>query len=371
MKFANKLRATFSVAGTAIVALALAPAAHAVGTTAGDSIDNVATVGYDVGGISQTPIESSPSGNSTPGANNGAATTFVVDNRVDLDVIELSNGTTQVNPGEANVVTTFQVTNLGNAPQGYALSAVNLTASDPDVFTNADSTDVNNIRVFEDTDGSGDFTPGDQPFIDSLAADASVTVFVVADVPIGATNGDFANVRLTATTAEPGTSGATIQAASTGGDTAGVDVVFGDTGNDGLASADDGYEVSSAALTVTKAEALISDPINGTTDPLHIPGAVVEYTITVVNNGSADATNVSVTDILDTTTLTLLLAQYNGGAADITYTVAGGAAAFCTADASDADADNCGVSGATLEADVAATLTSGDSLVVSFQVTIN
>ncbi|MEO0573884.1 MAG: hypothetical protein AAF004_00385, partial [Pseudomonadota bacterium] len=123
--------------------------------------------------------------------------------------------------------------------------------------------------------------------------------------------------------------------------------------------------------SLSKAEALVSDPINGTTDPLHIPGAVVEYTITVVNNGSADATSVSVTDIIDTANLTLLLAQYNGGAADITYTIAGGAAAFCTADAADADADNCGLSGSTLEADVAATLTAGDSLVVSFQVTIN
>ncbi|MEO0575797.1 MAG: hypothetical protein AAF004_10060, partial [Pseudomonadota bacterium] len=256
MKFANKLRATFSVAGTAIVALAMAPAAHAVGTAAGDAIDNVATVGYDVGGISQTPIESSPTGNSTPGANNGAATSFVVDNRVDLAVVEVGGATTPVNPGEANVVTTFQITNTGNAAQGYALSAVNLTATDPDVFGNTDSTDVNNIRVFEDTDGSGDFSAGDQPFVDTLAADASVTVFVVADVPIGATNGDFANVRLTATTAVAGTSGGTVQAASTGGDTTGVDVVFGDAGNDGLESADDGYEVSSAALTVTKAEAL-------------------------------------------------------------------------------------------------------------------
>lgn len=280
MKFANKLLTGLGLVSVSVVGLVLAPAAHAVGTEAGQSIDNVATVGYDVGGIAQTPIESSPTGNSTPGANNGAATSFVVDNRVDLTLVEVGGATTPVNPGEANVVTTFQLTNTGNAAQDYALSAVNLTATDPDVFGNTDTTDVNNLRVFADTDGSGTFTPGDQPFADSIAADAQVLVFVVADVPIGATNGDFANVSVTATTAVAGSAGATIVTETTGGDTAGVDVVFGDAGNDGLESAADGYEVSSAALSVAKSEALIRDPINGTTDPLHIPGAVIEYTIT-------------------------------------------------------------------------------------------
>ena len=230
--------------------------------------------------------------------------------------------------------------------------------------------------MFADTDGSGDFTPGDQPFVDSLSAAAgsnAILLFVVGDVPIGATNGEFANVSVTAATAVAGSGGATLVTETVGGDTAGVDIVFGDAGNDGLETAEDGYAVVSAALTVTKAEAVLSDPINGTTDPLHIPGATIEYTITIVNTGSIDATNVGITDGISTD-LSVLLAQYNGGSDDIEYT-ANSVTAYCTADASDGDNDNCGLVGSTLEADVGVTLGTNvgvdDTLVVRFQVTIN
>ncbi|MEM9171266.1 MAG: hypothetical protein AAGA84_01040 [Pseudomonadota bacterium] len=372
MNFAKPLHAVTLTAAGVLFAMVASPQAFAVGTGAGQTIDNIATVDYQVGGIDQTPIESSPTGNSTPGASNGTATSFVVDNRVDLTLEEVGGLTTEVNPGQSDVVTTFRLTNTGNETQDYALTPANLAAG-TSVFGNADNLDVNNLRAFADTDGSGDFSAGDQPFVDSLAADANILVFVVADVPIGATNADFANVSLTATTAVAGTSGATIVTETAGGNTAGVDVVFGDAGNDGAETAEDGYEVSSAALSVTKTESLISDPINGTTDPLHIPGALVEYTITIVNTGGADATNVGVTDVI-AATLTLATGEYNGGVSDISYTV-GGTTSFCTADAGDADSDNCGLAGATLEADVAASLGTNagvdDTLVVNFRVTIN
>ncbi len=373
MKIADRITATLRVAGVAVAAFALAPQAFADGTLAGTSIDNVATVDFEVGGIAQTPIESSPTGNSTPGVGNGIATSFVVDNRVDLTLTEESGAQTPVSPGQTDAVAIFRLTNTGNETQDFALTPANLAAGTTVFGGDADTIEASNLRAFADTDGSGDFSGGDQPFVDSLAPDADVLVFVVADVPIGASNGDYANVSITATTAVAGSSGATIVTATTGGDTTGVDVVFGDAGNDGFETAEDGYFVSSAALTVTKAEAILSDPFNGTTDPLHIPGAVIEYTITVVNTGGADATNVGISDVLDTAALDLLLAQYAGGTADIEYEV-GGATLSCTADAGDADGDNCGLSGSTLEADIAATLGTNagvdDTLVVRFQVTI-
>ncbi len=371
MRFANKPLAVLGAASFMVFAALATQPALAAGTDAGTTISNVATIDFEVGGIAQTPIESSPTGNSVPGAGGGTATTFLVDNRVDLTLVEVGGAPTQVNPGQADVVTTFELTNTGNETQDYALTALNLTTGS--VHGNADNSDVNNLRAYADTDGSGTFTPADQLFVDSLAADASILLFVVADVPIGASNLDFANVSMTATTAVAGTSGATLVSATVGGNTAGVDVVFGDAGNDGAETAEDGYAVVSAALTVTKAEALISDPINGTTDPLYIPGAVVEYTITVLNTGSVDATNVGITDGISAD-LAVLLAQYNGGADDIEYTV-NSVTAFCTADAGDSDGDNCGLVGSTLEADVGATLGTNtgvdDSLVVRFQVTIN
>src|SRR5690606_13754423 len=97
-------------------------AAYAQLTPAGSSIENRATVNYSVGGVAQTPIESSPTGNTTPGVNAGENTTFVVDNLVNLTVNELSGNATQTSPGATNAVLAFTVTNTGNAPQGYQLS---------------------------------------------------------------------------------------------------------------------------------------------------------------------------------------------------------------------------------------------------------
>lgn len=54
----------------------------------------------------------------------------------------------------------------------------------------------------------------------------------------------------------------------------------------------------SATLSVTKTSSVISDPANGTTNPKAIPGALIEYLITVSNTGSVapDAGTVIVTD---------------------------------------------------------------------------
>jgi hypothetical protein len=45
--------------------------------------------------------------------------------------------------------------------------------------------------------------------------------------------------------------------------------------------------IATANLVVTKTSTLISDPVNGTTDPKLIPGAIVEYAISVTNAGTA------------------------------------------------------------------------------------
>jgi large repetitive protein len=51
-------------------------------------------------------------------------------------------------------------------------------------------------------------------------------------------------------------------------------------------------------VTVAKTSLLISDPVNGTTNPKMIPGAIVEYSITVSNAGSApiDANTIVIRD---------------------------------------------------------------------------
>ena len=138
--------------------VAALPQAHALGTAANTSIQNRATISYSVGGNAQTPIESSPTGNSTPGTNAGTSTTFVVDNKVDLTVTESGGAATVVNPGQANAVATYIVTNTGNSPQAYQLSVANVAAG-ANLFGNADNSDVSNLRVFVDANGNNVYDP--------------------------------------------------------------------------------------------------------------------------------------------------------------------------------------------------------------------
>jgi hypothetical protein len=56
--------------------LAATNSAFAAGTAAGTDINNRATVNYQVGSVAQTPVESSPLGNSTPGTGNGSNTSL-------------------------------------------------------------------------------------------------------------------------------------------------------------------------------------------------------------------------------------------------------------------------------------------------------
>lgn len=55
-----------------------------------------------------------------------------------------------------------------------------------------------------------------------------------------------------------------------------------------------------ASLTTAKSSVVVSDPVNGTTNPKLIPGALVKYTITVTNTGPGpvDASTIVITDPL-------------------------------------------------------------------------
>ena len=62
--------------------------------------------------------------------------------------------------------------------------------------------------------------------------------------------------------------------------------------------ADMPFSVAGATLTVSKTSSVVSDPVNGATNPKAIPGAVMRYCILVTNSGPAAAATVSITDTL-------------------------------------------------------------------------
>jgi uncharacterized repeat protein (TIGR01451 family) len=261
------------------------------------------------------------------------------------------------------VITTFRVSNTGNSTQGYQLAVANETGTT--VFTQVDNQDVTNLRVFVD-DGDGVYDAGDTlTNIDSLATDAdgeSVLVFVLANIPVAASNAQYANVRLTARAAVAGTNGGTLATESGGADNpAAVDIVFADAARDATESAADQYAIVSAALTVTKTVAVVSDPFNLTgPDRKAIPGAVVEYTITVTNGSTTTAaTGVELSDQIPTNTTYLPNSLTLNSAA-------------LTDSGADADAgryENAPTPRVVVTAGAVAA--SGGTAVVTFQVTIN
>lgn len=339
----------------ALATLLAATPAWAEGTAAGTSISNTATVDFQVGGVSQTAVSGSNS--------------FTVDRKVNLTVAEVGSTTTSVSPGQASAVTTFLVTNTSNAPLDFNLAVTQLSGGTAQ-HGGTDNFDVTNVRMYIDTNDNGTYDSGtDQQitYLDQVAADASQRVFVVVDIPLGRATGDVAGVRLTATAREAtaaGSLGAAITE-TTGGNTSGVDTVFADTnanGNtarDGAHFGEDDYTILAAALSVTKTSRIISDPIHGTTDPLFIPGAVVEYCIAVTNGaGGATATNINVTDTLPAQTT---YQSSFGILVDGTVT-----SGTCNTDGNSGGSHNAGVVSATLS-DIAA----GTTRTVLFRVTIN
>src|SRR6188768_691681 len=95
----------------AVVALGLIGVAPSVFANGGDTnyntdIQNTASVNYSVSGVPQTVIQSSPTGNSTPGAGAsfGAPTTFKVDKRIMFVAEETDGAETVTSPGLTQVV---------------------------------------------------------------------------------------------------------------------------------------------------------------------------------------------------------------------------------------------------------------------------
>ncbi|WP_432200844.1 hypothetical protein ACRAQ7_00825 [Erythrobacter sp. W53] len=270
-----------TVSAVALVGFTSAPAI-AAGTTAGDTITNNVSVSYDVGGVTQTPET--------------ASDTFTVDRIINLTVQEVGGAATSVAPNETNAVTVFEVTNTSNDEVDFALS---LTQSGADDF------DITNVRFFLDdggTPGAFDGTNTLVTSLDDVAEDATVTVLVVGDIPLGVTDGQTADVTLVADATDDGGTPLTNTA---GANTAGIDTVLADDDNADIAGDDssdgddadtDTYVVSAAAVTVAKSSTVIADPVNGTTNPKAVPGAIVEYCIVVSNASGATATGIVIND---------------------------------------------------------------------------
>jgi uncharacterized repeat protein (TIGR01451 family) len=272
--------------------------AHAVGTLAGTTIGNKASLSYSVGAIAQTPIASSPTGSTNA---TGTTTTFVVDNKVNLLVTTTDSSPVSGVAGQTLVTATFVVSNTGNNTQDFSLSSGSLASATTILMSAVSYTDS-----FDTTACATSVGGVSQNYIGSLAPDASQTVKVVCSIPLAQLNGDVSIVSLTATARAAGSNGLTALVQTAGAnDPNVVDIVFADGfGTDDLAnqanySARSAYRVATAALTVTKTVAAVCDPFNGAVNPKNIPGSYAAYTLTITNNGGASATLTQISDTLN------------------------------------------------------------------------
>ena len=297
--------------------LTLVSATSASAVDMGTPVTNQAVVNYDVATVAQTPIESSPTGNSTPGA--GVDTQFFVDNIVIVTVTNTGNANVTIGSATEEVLT-FRIDNGGNADQRYILSAINGTNGADDIF------DMSNVKVYVDAAGftAGAYDPGDDTEwalasdgegdgtgAGVVAAGGSMFAYIVADTtatnPGSPADGTTAIYWLNAQTADDAQTTALVE--DTDGDDQTdpyveearfADVAGAiDAAEDGEHSAVGTYTVASAALTVQKTVTTIWDPYDLAVFPIAIPGALVQYEIVVTNNSATPAELTTIVDVLN------------------------------------------------------------------------
>ncbi len=378
----NRTMLRLAVWAAALTLLGGGRSAWAVGTAADTDIGNRATVTFDVLGTTQT-VESSEAGNATTGVGAGSDTVFKVDQMVDLMLVEESSGATMVLDGQPLQALGFTLVNTGNAVQDFALSTVEDLGDD---FDGTVPPGPNGEYYIDDGDGVFDAAVDTLvTFIDELPADPgdnsqAILVWVVRDMPAGQSAGALSNVILTATALAGGATGTPGGALS---DDTGpwqqntLQIVFadgaGDTdaANNGDFSDTDTFMVETASMTVQKQSRVVSDPTGDVfPDALAIPGAIVEYTITLTNGGTAQATNVTVSDDLTTEITTNGTVAFNtdsyGAGQGIQLDVNGAGAAPLTNGPGDDEGEFVG-NVVTVDS---ITLNPGENAVINFQVVI-
>ena len=373
MKTASKRPGLFARLGFGVSVILLGQYALAVGADPGTAVDNTATISYSVNSQPQTDVDSTTA-------------SFVVDRRVDFTVTRMGTALTPTNLGDTDGFLDFYVTNLSNGDLDFNLLFSQLVPADGPIYgagTEDTGVDMNNVRIRVSAAPDPAGAPGtgadplltDPSYIDNLPEDRSIRVRIYADTPGALAAAAIAGLSLDVSAADPtgsaGAPGANLTE-SASWNAATVDNVFADNGNgalDNFETANDGFDIQAAQLTITKSAAVISDPINGATDPRAIPGAIIEYTITIDNSGgTAAATDISIADELDTDVVFQNGANnpYNGGSSNIVFDAGTASESFCDADdAGDTNGDGCSIGGAPLALTIAGRDSTGPLVPIS------
>lgn len=380
-------------AATILLAGLSGSTAFAAGTVAGTQVSNTATVEFTVGGVPQVAVPSAP-------------VVFTVDRKVDMLVAEDGSSFTTSRPGQNDQVLSFLVTNEGNQVQDFLLTATDgngntVTFGAITETDDFDATAPTPPGIWIDSDGSGDFDSAldtEVAYLDDLAADGVVRVFIVRNIGPSVTDGSASFLTLSAqavensgTPAAPGAPLVEDAGANVLEDAPGAEqIVFADddgslTGGsdglrDGLHSAVDGYIVRSSQITISKSAVVVSDPFGAVApNAKSIPGSIVEYTLVISNAATASesATGITISDDLSSemsgapggARLAFSLGQYGGAGDDIQLETNLASVVTTTELTASADADNGDFVAEVLTVD-GIVLAPGDSATVRFRVEI-
>jgi len=278
-------------------------------------IENSATLSYSAGGVAQPDVDTE-----TPDS-------FVVDKKIDMVLETDDTNQIEVTPGQTERITHFSFKNEGNADQKFTFSSSNLVNDgEADYDNDKDNEDVSN-RIIECIGGTPDpaTSAADGTINIEVPQDANLTCTLSVTIPSAPTgaDGDIMNVELLATATKA--DGTTPEEETTVSDTQdAVDVVFadgesvvngassglgdtenednstkGDTKGDGKEAARSGYIIQTPVLSVTKTSCPVSDPVNGTTNPKRIPGAIIRYMFDIKNTGTGSVDDLNITDTIN------------------------------------------------------------------------
>lgn len=256
---------------SAVLMLALSSAALSAGTPVGTVINNMAQVNFEIAG--------------TPTSQNSNVSSITVQERIDV-VVVLQSPQVQVAANDTDRALLFTVTNTGNGTETFQLTINSIIGGDD--FDPVPST----TPIYFDSDSSGDFSVGDTAYAlgvndPLLAADASVDVLILNDIPGFVVNGQIGRSELTANSATgSGAPGDTF----VGQGDAGTDAVLGGTGGTGTDTGE--YIVGDVQINILKSVSVLNQ--FGGTEP--IPGATLTYTVTVEVTNSGTATNATFND---------------------------------------------------------------------------
>jgi uncharacterized repeat protein (TIGR01451 family) len=255
-------------------------------------------------GVTNTATLSYTSGTTTIGGINSTVD-FVVDRKVIFSVTDNQLGAdpVAVNAGD-DAVTVYTIQNDSNAPISFLLPVPPTGTT----YSYVDPTDGTTLITVESTDSAAIIPLA----TGNATTPVTVEITVTLTVPNDADSGDQIFTPLNIVAVEPATN-ATIGGGVTAGDQIVAtesseawdeDVIqtitIGDLLNaDGVSVELDNtqeFVVAASDIALVKSVAILSDPVNGTTNPKAIPGAVVEYTLTITNSGLIAATDVVLSD---------------------------------------------------------------------------